>query len=344
MKINQKWTLKDQAAILKRLSSMLEKGYTLNEALNFLFVNEKGSKKEDLFACMTLLSSGHSFRKALTNLRFHRDVLSYLYFAEQHGDMEFALRESSEILHKKMTQLEKLTNLLRYPVFLIITVSIILSIVQAVITPQFQQLYDSMNIEASFFSLFLLFVFAAIKWLGIGIIVFAVVVLFYYFVSYKKKTIDHQMRLLLKIPIVNKIFIMFHSYFFALQLSNLLRGGMSTFESLKIFETQNILPFYRIEASHLIENLRTGAHLHQIIADREFYEKELSLVILHGQANGQLARELYMYSQFVIEKLEHKIVKAMTIIQPTIYSFVGIVVLFVYLSMLLPMYKMMENL
>jgi competence protein ComGB len=200
-----------------------------------------------------------------------------------------------------------------------------------------------MNIEASFFSVFLLIVFAALRWMGIGSLAIGLVILIYYFINYKKKTVEDQMSTLLKIPVIKNIFIMFHSYFFALQLSNLLRGGMSTFESLKIFETQNILPFYRIEAIHLIERLKTGVQLHQIIEDRGYYEKELSLVILHGQANGQLARELYTYSQYVIEKLEHKIVKSMTIIQPTIYAFVGIIVLFVYLSMLLPMYKMMEN-
>lgn len=343
MKTRKKWSLKDQASILKRLSSLLEKGYTLNEALNFLRVNESGTKKEDLMQCMGMLSAGHSFRHALSNLHFHRDVLSYLYFAEQHGDMEFALRESSEILNKKMTHLEKLTKILRYPIFLIITVMIILSVVQSVITPQFQQLYNSMNIEASFFSLFLLFAFAAIKWFGIGCIGIGAVMVFYYFSVFKHKPIEKQMSLLVKIPIISKIFIMFHSYFFALQLSNLLRGGLSTFESLKVFESQNIIPFYQIEAIHLIEKLKTGSHLHQIIDDRGFYETELSLVILHGQANGQLARELYMYSQLVIEKLESKIMKAMTIIQPTIYVCVGIIVLFVYLSMLMPMYKMMEN-
>lgn len=329
--------------MLKRISSMLEKGYTLNEALNFLHVNEYGRKKADLYTCMTLLSSGYSFRKALTDLKFHRDVLSYLYFAEQHGDMEFALRESSEVLYKKMTHLEKLTKILRYPAFLIITVIIILSVVQSVITPQFQQLYVSMNIEASFFSTFLLFIFLLLKWIGVGCIGLVIVILTYYFTIFRKKTVYAQMNILLKIPIIKSSLIMFHSYFFALQLSNLLRGGMSIFESLRIFESQTILPFYRTEASHLIERLKTGAQLHRIIQERGFYEKELSLIILHGQANGQLARELYMYSQFVIEKLENNMVRAMTIIQPTIYAFVGIIVLFVYLSMLLPMYKLMEN-
>ncbi|WP_299087956.1 competence type IV pilus assembly protein ComGB [uncultured Metabacillus sp.] len=344
MKIKDKWSLKEQADILKRLSSMLEKGYTLNEALSFLYVNEQGSKKSDLLICINQLSSGHSFRSVLSKLHFHRDVLSYLYFAEQHGDMEFALKASSEILHKKMTHLDKLAKILRYPIFLIITVSIILSIVQSVISPQFQQLYNSMNLEQSFFSIFLLVLFALLKWCGIGGFIITIMIILYYFFIFKKKPIDEQMEIMIKIPIVKRIFCMLHSYFFALQLSNLLRGGLSTFESLKIFEKQNILPFYRTEASRFIEKLKAGVQLHQIIEDSHFYEKELALVILHGQANGQLARELFMYSQFVIEKLENKIIKTMAIIQPTIYAFVGVVVLFVYLSMLLPLYNMMENL
>ncbi|UPG64537.1 type II secretion system F family protein [Metabacillus endolithicus] len=119
---------------------------------------------------------------------------------------------------------------------------------------------------------------------------------------------------------------------------------MSTFESLKVFESQNLLPFFKVEAGYLIQQLRAGEQLHHIIGERCFYEKELSLVILHGQANGQLSRELYTYSQLIIDKLEQKMVKVMAIVQPAIYGFVGIIVLFVYLSMLLPMYKMMESL
>lgn len=99
-----------------------------------------------------------------------------------------------------------------------------------------------------------------------------------------------------------------------------------------------------MEGTHLINRLSAGEQLHTIIEKRGFYEKELPLVILHGQANGQLSRELYTYSQLIIEKLEQTIIKIITFIQPAIYGFVGVIVLFVYLSMLLPMYKMMENL
>ncbi|MCM3161762.1 competence type IV pilus assembly protein ComGB [Metabacillus litoralis] len=344
MKIKKKWNLKDQLSLLKRLSSLLDKGYTLNEALQFLHVNEQGYKKADLQQCISYLSSGNSFRTALSSLHFHRDVLSYLYFAEQHGDLEFSLKECSGILDKKLTQFDKLTKLLRYPIFLLSTVAIILLMIQFVITPQFEQLYASMNIETSFFSLFLLIVFNGIKLSGILLIVAVSAIVYYFFSIFKKQPADAQMNTIIKIPILKRIFVISHSYFFALQLSNLLKGGMSTFESLKVFESQNLLPFFKVEAGYLIQQLRAGEQLHHIIGERCFYEKELSLVILHGQANGQLSRELYTYSQLIIDKLEQKMVKIMEVVQPAIYGFVGMIVLFVYLSMLLPMYKMMESL
>jgi len=341
---NKKWTLKDQTMILNRLSSLLDKGYTLNEALNFIYLNEHGYKKADLSHCLKQLSSGNTFRSALSQLHFHRDVISYLYFAEQHGDLEFSLRECSDILQKKITQLDKLGKLLRYPIFLLFTVGIILSIVHFFISPQFDQMYQSMNIETSFFSIFLVVTFSTLKWSGFLVAGLFIALLGYYFFIFRKKTIEKQMLILIKIPIIKRLFMILHSYFFSLQLSNLLKGGMSTFESLKVFQNQDLLPFFKVEGTHLINRLSAGEQLHTIIEKRGFYEKELPLVILHGQANGQLSRELYTYSQLIIEKLEQTIIKIITFIQPAIYGFVGVIVLLVYLSMLLPMYKMMENL
>lgn len=70
----------------------------------------------------------------------------------------------------------------------------------------------------------------------------------------------------------------------------------------------------------------------------------MSQVVGHGQANGRLARELYTYSQFVLERLEDKTMKWLLMIQPAAYITVGITVLIMYLSMIMPMYHMMEAL
>ncbi|WP_273129950.1 competence type IV pilus assembly protein ComGB [Bacillus weihaiensis] len=343
MRSKKNWSLKQQAFFLSRLSSLLDKGYTLNEALHFLYVNESKERKEDLFNSIQQLSAGNSFRQVLTFIHFHRDVLSYLYFAEKHGDLEFALRECSAMLDRKVTNTEKFMKILRYPVFLLITVGLILTIVQAVVTPQFNQLYETMNIEASFFSIFLLIVFGLLKWTGIAVGILLTVSIVYYILFFRRKPIDVKMHIIYRIPIIRKVMSMFNSYFFAMQLSTLLKGGLSTFESLRVFQSQSFIPFFKMEGDYLIEKLKTGEKLHMMIKERGYYEPELSLVILHGQANGKLARELYTYSQLLMESVDTRLAKVMAMLQPIIFGFVGIIVLFVYLSMLLPMYKMMET-
>jgi competence protein ComGB len=58
MKIKKKWLIKDQAMFLKRLSDLLEKGYTLNEAMKFTSIDLNEEKKQAVFFCLRELSKG----------------------------------------------------------------------------------------------------------------------------------------------------------------------------------------------------------------------------------------------------------------------------------------------
>ncbi|UOK57021.1 hypothetical protein MGI18_20290 [Bacillus sp. OVS6] len=71
----------------------MEKGYTLNEAMKFTSIDLNEEKKQAVFFCLRELSKGVPVRTAFEKLRFHNEVISYLYFAERHGDLEIALRE-----------------------------------------------------------------------------------------------------------------------------------------------------------------------------------------------------------------------------------------------------------
>ena len=36
-------------------------------------------------------------------LKFHQEMLSYLFYAEQHGDISFALQQGSALLYKRIS-------------------------------------------------------------------------------------------------------------------------------------------------------------------------------------------------------------------------------------------------
>lgn len=344
MKIKKKWLIKEQALFLNRLSDLLEKGYTLNEAMKFTSIDLNEEKKQAVFFCLQELSKGVPVRAAFEKLSFHTEVLSYLYFAERHGDLEMALREGGEMLSRKLVQHEKMKKVLQYPLFLFFTIGILLYISQSVIAPQFQQIYHSMNIKPSILTEILFIIFEGTK-IFIGLILLLLIAGSIFHISYfKKLPPQEKMRIAIKIPLWKKFVILINSYYFSLQLSNLLKGGLSIYESLTVFENQNLLPFYRDEASWFIEHLKKGERFEGLVERNSFYEKEMTQVIGHGQANGNLARELYTYSQFVLERLEGKLMKWIMMIQPAAYLAVGVTVLLMYLSMILPMYHMMEAL
>lgn len=342
MRINKRWSLKDQAIFLKRLSSLLEKGYSLNEAMTFTSIDLSDEKKQDILFCLKELSKGVILRATFEKLKFHSEVLSYLYFSEKHGNLESALREGGELLHRKMIQHEKLKKVLQYPLFLFFTIGILMYISQSVIAPQFEQIYRSMNLKQSFLTEVLFFIFQGSTFFMVFVVILVIVGIIIYVVFFRKLLPQEKMRLSMSIPLWKKFALLLNSYYFSLQLSNLLKSGLSIYESLTVFEKQNLLPFYRDEAAWFIGHLKKGDRFEVLVARNDFYEKELTQVVAHGQANGHLARELYTYSQFVLERIETKMMKWVMLIQPAAYFAVGVTVLIMYLSMILPMYQMME--
>lgn len=336
-----RWNKKMQAQFLKKVSELLSEGYALNEAIRFMSFHVKEKYRQDIETCIQMLTKGNSLYTAFEKLGFHRDVLSYLFFAEKHGDIHFALKESSVMLEKQLLHLEKFIQVLRYPLFLIALLLIILFVIQAVVTPQFSYMYEAVDLNASFFLTFVMFTIQGIKTFFFILFSFLLLLFFYYWVSFRKKPPLEKQKLLMKIPIVSKGLRLFHSYYFSLQMSNLLKGGLSVFECFTLFQEQHFLHFYREEANLFIEKLKKGESLEIIFAESPFFEQELSSVVQHGQAVGQLSKELYMYSRFVLERMEQKIMRIISYIQPVVFLMIGVFVLIIYLSILLPMYQMM---
>lgn len=341
---HKKWTIQEQAFFLKRTGEMIEKGYTLLEALSFIYLQLSTKQQKQIDEGIKQLTSGDPFYKVLETIGFQRDVISIHYFAEQHGNLSFALKQSGDLLYRRVSQAEKFKRVAKYPIFLIFVVAIMLYIIQAVVVPQFSGIYQSMNMDTSFGISFLFAFFSSLKYILLLFMLLIVFCVVCYFSVFRHLAPSAKMAILIKLPFWGRQILLLNSYFFSLQLSNLLKSGLSIYDSLKAFRDQSFLPFYQEEAEGFIRKLKHGEDIGHLLKDHPYYEKDLSKVVEHGQINGQLDRELYTYSQFLLERLERKAEKWTGILQPAIYGFVGIMIVIVYLSMLLPMYHMMNEL
>jgi competence protein ComGB len=335
--------LVEQAVFLKRLGELLEKGYSLPQGIEFLKLQLSERWKVDLQECLVKLKEGNSLEQALAHIPFSRDTLSYLYFAEKHGNLAFAFIESANMLEKKIENIKKLKKIIQYPLFLMLFLLCMMYVIEKILLPQFKNVYASMNVKSTILVDVLFFISSIWPTFMTLVICLAAIMVIFYHVSFKKMPPHSQMELLLKLPLIRNILIKMNSHYFSFQLSNLLKAGLSIFESLQMFEAQSLLPFYKKEAEEIMELLKAGEKLENILFSRPCYEKQLSYVIAHGQANGNLANALYHYSQFVLERLEDEVNVKIVYLQPTLFLSIGGFVILMYLAIFIPMFQMLNT-
>ncbi|KAA0549433.1 type II secretion system F family protein [Bacillus sp. BGMRC 2118] len=338
------WSLEEQAKFLKWLSTLLDRGYPILAGLTFLRMNLTDKQQVLLDEQISVMKEGATFHQALVNLSFHRDVLGYLYFAEQHGNLSFALKEGSTLIEQKLQYRNKLVKILQYPLFLLAITIVIFSVLNFWLLPEFALLYGSMNTEENVLLNIMLF---SAKWLPRLLVVFFVIlvmILLYTLHLYRNIPLVKRMEWMSNLPLYGSYIQKFYSQFFAVQLSQLLRGGLSIYEAISLFENQSHLPLFQVEAKEMKKELRSGETLSSIVEVRRYFEKELSQAILLGSANGDLARELYFYSKLSSERLEDTFNKRLSVIQPTVFIVIGLMIMGIYLSIMQPTFQMINGL
>lgn len=342
MKRRRNWSLQEQSSFFIQLGKLLSKGYSLAQAIEFLQIQQPAVKQKDLDDCMQALRAGVTIHETFSRMQFHSHLLGYIFFAEQHGQLAHGFIEAGEIGQMRAHYVEQVKRMLRYPLFLFSFCIAMFFIFQQVLAPQFSHLLSSFHARSAFST----FIFSVAVWLprifSIALIVFIFFVLFYFFVV-RSWPIYRQMNLFMNIPIVRSWIVSFHTQVFSLQLSHLLKGGLSIYEAIQIFEHQSHLPLLREEAKLMKQQLCAGEKLDEIIEQRKYYGKELPFVIRHGQSNGELVQELLHYSQFSLQKLETRLKKSVYLIQPLLLSFIGIFVILMYMAMLWPVFQLLNH-
>ncbi|MFP7297648.1 competence type IV pilus assembly protein ComGB [Neobacillus niacini] len=337
------WSVHEQANFLKRIGELLARGYPIAEAIESLILHLPKNRKKELVDCLSLLKNGVSFHEVLNKLGFHKDLIGYVYFAEQHGSFAEALLEGSSLALVKENDRKKLVKLIQYPALLIFITGFLLVFVQNSLLPKFTSLFESMNLEANFFMKVL---YSFDTYLPMGIAIFLLILALssaYYFLVFRKTSLLVQRSLLVRIPFAGRILKLLFTHYFSVQLSFLLSGGISVFEALLLFEKNDKQPFYSQLCMEIKQKLLTGDKLESILAAFPFFEKEFPMIIKHGQENGKLEQELLFFSQHCVMNMEDVIEKSLKTIQPILYLFIGFLVVSMYLAILLPMFQLLEG-
>ncbi|WP_158211642.1 competence type IV pilus assembly protein ComGB [Alkalihalobacterium alkalinitrilicum] len=333
-----------KAEFLQRLGLLLQQGYSLSAGLELIQISHKKQVKEKLTEVLQCLKDGQPLFKALEGMNLPNNISSFIFVAEQIGTLSDGLVEAGKLYLKQELIKDRVGKLLRYPLFLIWLLFIILIIMITYLFPHFKNLYETMSVELPIVTVFFLRFIDSIPVLLIIALVIFLFVFTYYMTKFRHFTPHNKVTLLLKVPFLSSFISMFITYYFSVQLSSLLKAGLSISQALTIFKSQSVIMFFQDEATWLIHRLKDGEDLAVALSSRPFFEEELSLVIVHGQNRGALDVELLHYSEHLFISIEEKVKRIVMILQPGLFLIIGIIVLFMFLSILVPMFQLINSL
>lgn len=333
----------EQAKFLKCIGELLDRGYSMAEAVQSSRYYMPDRRLEDINACYGSLKGGESFFENLVRFNFDYQVISFVYFAERHGGFASAFQDASRMIQNKQDTIRKLKKILTYPLFLLCFTFVLFFFVQSILIPKFNSIFLTMNINKNFFLLFLQFIGHIIPFLLVFLFLCFISALLYYYFSFRKLDVINQINVLASIPMIGIFVRRYFSYLLSVQLSYLLSSGFSIYECMQFFLENKEQKLYSKIGEITISQLKKGVRLEQAFASFDFLEKELLQIIQHGQENGKLDQEFYYFGNYCLTQIEENLQKTLKVLQPTLYTAVGILIISIYLSVLMPMFQLLDG-
>ena len=336
-------TLKEQGIFLIRTSDMLDNGFTLSEALQFLSrLNRKGN--EVLQSLLIGLQKGQPIHEVFYEQKFDSQACAQIFFAEKHGFLSEAFHESGQYLIRKDEERKKLLKLMQYPLILLFIVLFVTILLKTLLLPRFQLLYGSMGYEPSPSIRIVLHFMEKFPYYLLAILF--IVLTTSACSSNETSVINPHLKSpnsYSSLPLFNSFYKLYQTIFFSREWSFLLRSGFSMNEVLTIMETQSFRPLLQETAEEIKKRLLIGSSFSNALSNLCFFEKEMILIVGHGEQNRRLESELLYYSNICLQRLEEKTLKIFMVIQPIIFIFIGLMVAAIYMSIFLPMFQVFDT-
>lgn len=331
-----------QSSFLMKLSSLVQEGFTLAEALLFLAkIMPKEESWIQLIVCQ--LENGERFDEAIRSQGFPERVCSQIYLSLIHGRFAFALNSSGKYLFDKEKQKKELIKLLQYPFILLLFMTGILVAMRVVLLPSFEQLYDTTDQSLSWinrFSIIFIQQFPIVLFISLLILLIIFIV---FQQKFKNWTAIRKATFYMNVPFLNKMLRLYYTHFFSYEWSQLLRSGYQMNAIIELMQSKEATKLMQEVAEHMERKLIEGKNFQESMKTLTFFNQELSLIILHGEATSQLASELALYAEDCQDRMLAQIQRIFSWIQPVIFLLVAFLILCIYLALLLPTFSMMEG-
>jgi len=342
--LGQKVKTRELVVFSRQLATLIESGIPIIRALQLLQEQVSSKKLRSVLAEVAVdVQQGRFISEAILK---HESVFPPLYgrlieVGERTGNLEMVLRQLGTYLEKEDQLTRKIKGALTYPAFVMVLAIGVVLLLMFVALPPLMELFTSFDAELPLPTRMLMaitdFVTGYAPWLLAGIAVAVGASVMFLRSEPGRWFWD---RLMLRIPLINRITVQGAVARMARSMSSLLRAGISVPEILRMVIRTQSNRVIKASIKTVEQELLQGHGLSEPMAADPLFPRMLVQMVRVGEETGSLDGNMETLAIFYEDEVD-RAVKALTdAIQPALTVFIGGIVGFVAVSVIMPMYTL----
>lgn len=319
----------------------MKEGYLLPTAMALLLPMHTQKLDEALLGITSILKGGGNAAEILKFLGFKDPVLFPVEIAEHHGRLADSIESISKSFARTERVQKKLRGILIYPLSLLFFTSGLFLFFRTNYVPNLTALMDSLQNGGESGGVPAYLLNLPDVFIGAFALIGAVSAIYWRLAI--KRPPPQQIRWLLRVPLLRNYMRLYWSHLLSRELGTLLHSGISLQESLHLLQNQNYHTIIRFMAKTCHEEVITGHPLSTALSHHAFTSDDMPAFVAHGEMAGFLGKELILYSEVLMERIEQQTQGLLRIIQPAFFVIIAVCIVGAYLAILLPMYNLIHT-
>jgi type II secretory pathway component PulF len=344
-----RFPIQDQILLAKRLGMILRSGMPIMEGLHMLSEGKHTRSSKFIFESITFdVSHGQPLSSGLAKFdRIFGDFcINIVRVGETSGTLHENLDYLAEELKKKQTLKRKVVGALIYPALIVVATLGIAVMLTVYIFPKIIPIFQSVKADLPFSTRLLITLSEFLSHWGLlllaGIVVGIVAFIFLLRIPRFHYAVD---ALLLRIPLFGKLSQFYNLSNISRTLALLLKSDVRIVPSVELVaaSTRNLL--YRQALLDSRERLIKGQKMSmQFKAEPRLFPPLFTQMVTVSEATGNLSGSLMYISALYEEEINELTKNLTTLIEPILMVVMGLVVGFIAISIITPIYSITQNL
>jgi type IV pilus assembly protein PilC len=271
-------------------------------------------------------------------------LISSVESGEEGGTLDEVMTRMSNYFEKQYKTARQVQNAMMYPLILACLCIGVVTLLLIVVVPRFLSMYSSQGAELPKPTQILIGVtnFIIYKWWVVALIVGAIIGIITLIKTLPSTRLSWD-KFMLNMPVIGKLRCILVTSKFAHTMSTLSSSGISMLISLDVVSRVINNSYVSECVKIIIDDLKRGVPLSDSIKKFEIFPMMFKSMIAVGEESGELDELLEKTAVFYEDEADAAVKKMVALVEPLMIIIMAIIIAFVVISILLPIYTMYKN-